>query len=405
MKAFSRRLGWAIALAALSGAAPAFAGEGPTADSLSVGTARALDALWPGHPEAIDMLADILIKGEEMGGADGWFRKAPSRTRFDWGATRAALDRDGDGSVTRAEFGGPDADFARLDRDRDGRLSAADFDFSARPSGPPAGSILLVRADRDGDGRLTRDELDRFFRDNDREGLGFLSLADLQEALSTAPGPGASSSIPTRSVLLKSFFRGELGAWPPGPPLDAPAPDFTLKAAEGGEAVSLSKLVGPKPIVLVFGNFTCGPFRGQAGNLQKLHARYKDRAEFLMVYVREPHPTDGWRMENNDRVGVAVRQPRDASERLEVARSCGRTLKLGFPMLVDTMDDAVNNAYSGIPSRLYLIDRGGKIAFKNGRGPFGFRLAELEQSLLLLLRQEATAAGPPADGDRPPGGR
>ena len=33
-------------------------------------------------------------------------------------------------------------------------------------------------------------------------------------------------------------------------------------------------------------------------------ARYRDRATFLMVYVREAHPTDGWQMESNDRVGV-----------------------------------------------------------------------------------------------------
>ena len=116
-----------------------------------------------------------------------------------------------------------------------------------------------------------------------------------------------------------------------------------------------------------------------------------------MIYVREPHPIDGWRMDNNDRVGVAVRQPRDYDERFGVAQLCNKTLKLGFPMLVDTMDDAVNNRYSGIPSRLYLIDGRGKIAFKNGRGPFGFNLAELEHSLVLLLQQPGDSPARPAE--------
>ncbi len=40
-----------------------------------------------------------------------------------------------------------------------------------------------------------------------------------------------------------------------------------------------------------------------------------------------------------------------------------------------------------MPGRLYLIDPEGKVASKSGRGPFGFKPAELEQSLVMLLRQ------------------
>jgi hypothetical protein len=108
-----------------------------------------------------------------------------------------------------------------------------------------------------------------------------------------------------------------------------------------------------------------------------------------MVYVREAHPTDGWSMESNRRVGVALRQPRTFDERLEVARTCSRRLDLGFPMLVDQLDDRVGACYSGMPSRLYLIDGQGAIAYKSGRGPFGFKPRELEQSLILLLAEKA----------------
>ena len=71
------------------------------------------------------------------------------------------------------------------------------------------------------------------------------------------------------------------------------APDFTLSTADGRSEVTLSKLYPTKPVVLIFGNFTCGPFRSQAGNVEKLFERYRDRATFVMVYVREAHPTDG----------------------------------------------------------------------------------------------------------------
>jgi thiol-disulfide isomerase/thioredoxin len=155
--------------------------------------------------------------------------------------------------------------------------------------------------------------------------------------------------------------------------------------------VTLSKTVGSKPTVLVFGNFTCGPFRSQAGNVEKLYQRYHDRVNFVMVYVREAHPTDGWSMESNDRVGVTLRQPKSYEERVEVAQKCVKSLNFGFPMLVDTLDDAVGARYSGMPGRLYLIDPSGKVAYKSGRGPFGFKPAELEQSLVMLLRQVGKA--------------
>jgi cytochrome oxidase Cu insertion factor (SCO1/SenC/PrrC family) len=185
---------------------------------------------------------------------------------------------------------------------------------------------------------------------------------------------------------VRGLFRQEIGSLQPGPSLEDSAPDFTLRTNDAKEEITLSRLIGPKPVVLVFGNFTCGPFRNQAGNVEKLFRRYKDRATFLMVYVREAHPTDGWRMESNDRVEVALQQPRTYEERVKVAQTCGARLALGFPMLVDTMDDSVGARYSGMPSRLYLIDPEGKVAYKSGRGPFGFKPAELEHALLLLLQ-------------------
>ena len=71
-------------------------------------------------------------------------------------------------------------------------------------------------------------------------------------------------------------------------------------------------------------------------------------------------------MESNDRVGAITAQPKTYDERVDVAQKCGRLLALGFPMLVDTIDDAVGARYSGMPGRLYVIDREGKVAFKSG---------------------------------------
>ena len=96
-------------------------------------------------------------------------------------------------------------------------------------------------------------------------------------------------------------------------------------------------------------------------------------------------------MGSNDMRGVKIAQPRTLDERAAVAERCSSTLKMSMPLVVDTLDDTAGHAYSGMPSRLYLIDRQGKVVFQSGRGPFGFRPAELEQAMHLLAVEEELA--------------
>jgi hypothetical protein len=378
---------------------PMFASDREAAE-----VAAALRESWPDRPEWVDMLADIL-ESKSMGPDYGWFRTAVAQTRFDWEWARRRFDKSGDGRIERPEFTGGDQAFARLDRDHDGRLTQDDFDFSASALAATPGAMVFGRVDKDGNGKVTREEIDAFFRACDSGGQGFLSFSDLNDAFTPQRRSSGGSGPPSKATLVRGLFRQEIGSLQAGPKLGESAPDFQLKTNDGKAEISLSKLVGPKPVVLIFGNFTCGPFRSQSGNLEKLYARYKDRATFVMVYVREAHPTDGWRMESNDRVDVATPQPRTYEQRVETARLCSRALQLGFPMLVDTIDDTVGARYSGMPARLYLIDREGKVAYKSGRGPYHFKPAEMEHSLVLLLEEQGTtgsqARALPTGGGQP----
>ena len=263
---------------------------------------------WPDHPEWVDMLTAIL-QDEPMSPTYGWFRTAVTQTRFDWDATRKRYDRDGDGKIARGEFPGSDADFARLDRDHDKALTAADFDFSAsalrrRPA--RCSSACRPRRQRQDHARGTRRILQG--RRQRRPGLpvALRPAGGVQPAAGVGLGlrPAQAGPRRPRSSAASSARRSARSS--PGPRLDESAPDFTLKTNDGKAEITLSKLVGPKPVVLIFGSFTCGPFRSQSGNIEKLYRRYKDRATFVMVYVREAHPTDGWRMESNDRVGAVT---------------------------------------------------------------------------------------------------
>lgn len=120
--------------------------------------------------------------------------------------------------------------------------------------------------------------------------------------------------------------------------------------------------------------------------MEDLHRRYGDRASFIAVYVREAHPGDGaWPGQFKNEAGAAIKQPTKLDERLGVAGECCKVLEVSMPLLVDDVDDRVGRAYSGMPDRLYVIGRHGRVVFKSGRGPFGFKPGEMEQSLLLLL--------------------
>jgi hypothetical protein len=124
---------------------------------------------------------------------------------------------------------------------------------------------------------------------------------------------------------------------------------------------------------------------------EEVHRRFKDKATFLGVYVREAHPTDGWKMESNTKVGVAVSQPKTFAERTAVAEQCHQLLKPTMPLLVDEIDDPTGTVYSGMPARLYVIDTHGKVVYKGGRGPFGFKTGEMEQALIMTLLSEQAA--------------
>ncbi len=117
------------------------------------------------------------------------------------------------------------------------------------------------------------------------------------------------------------------------------------------------------------------------GELEELHERYGDRVAFVVVYIREAHPEDGWVLAENRREDVALADPTSLDERAEAAGACVLRLLTQIPVALDDVDDEVALAYGGWPDRLYLIGRDGRVAFQGGRGPDGFRPEELEAAI------------------------
>jgi hypothetical protein len=112
-----------------------------------------------------------------------------------------------------------------------------------------------------------------------------------------------------------------------------------------------------------------------------LYSKYGDDVEFYVVYIREAHPADERQVRANTLSEISVMQPTTFGERVDVANQMCHKLDISIPTLIDGLDNAVGNAYSGSPDRLYLVARSGKIAYKGDRGPSGFRPAELETAI------------------------
>lgn len=73
--------------------------------------------------------------------------------------------------------------------------------------------------------------------------------------------------------------------------------------------------------------------------------------------------------------------PRSEEERAAIAGMCVRKLNLEFPAVLDEFGNSTEQAYTGWPDRIYLIDSQGRIAYKSKAGPFGFKPDELAAAL------------------------
>ena len=135
------------------------------------------------------------------------------------------------------------------------------------------------------------------------------------------------------------------------------------------------------------------------GDIAQIYNDYKDRADFLTVYVREAHPTDEWQMKSNVKDDVCYAQPRTLEQRVAIAKDFTARYKFPLPFGIDDMSNAADKAYAAWPERLYILDETGHIVYRGGMGPFHYKPAEVREWLAAkygAVRREAPAAAAPA---------
>jgi len=119
--------------------------------------------------------------------------------------------------------------------------------------------------------------------------------------------------------------------------------------------------------------------------------------QFLSIYIREAHPVDGWWLGKGpmgwitrlfeSRAATDVHDPQTLEERRAVAGRCETSLQYGIRTYVDGMDDAVNKAYAAWPTRLYLVGLDGRVFYRGGPGPYGFRPGALGKAIKRCLAE------------------
>ena len=132
------------------------------------------------------------------------------------------------------------------------------------------------------------------------------------------------------------------------------------------------------------------------GDIVQIYNDYKDKADFLTVYVREAHPTDEWQMKSNVKDDVCYAQPKTVEQRVAIAKDFTTRFKFSLPFGIDDMSNAADSAYAAWPERLYVIDETGHVAYRGGMGPFNYKPAEVRD--WLAAKYGAVKHEPPATG-------
>lgn len=106
--------------------------------------------------------------------------------------------------------------------------------------------------------------------------------------------------------------------------------------------------------------------------MENIYQKYKDFAEFRLVYIREAHAL-GTRRESPQAREYNIIDPSTYGERCLLASAFIDNEKLTIPTIVDDIENTVNDAYSAFPDRIFVVDTHGKIALVAERGPWGFK--------------------------------
>ncbi|CAH3042745.1 unnamed protein product [Porites lobata] len=148
------------------------------------------------------------------------------------------------------------------------------------------------------------------------------------------------------------------------------APNCEVKTLEGASCNLLDFMKAGRPLVLNFDLFI-----EDLQDFKEIVKDFDDVADFMIVYMEEAHPVEGWRIRDN----YEIKEHRSMEDRLQAAQMLASLDPL-VPIVVDPLDNQALTAYASFPERLYIV-QDGRIAYEGRVGPVGYDLKELRHWL------------------------
>ncbi|KAL1790666.1 Type II iodothyronine deiodinase [Sigmodon hispidus] len=111
-------------------------------------------------------------------------------------------------------------------------------------------------------------------------------------------------------------------------------------------------------------------------------AEFSSVADFLLVYIDEAHPSDGWAVPGDSSLSFEVKKHRNQEDRCAAAHQLLERFSLPpqCQVVADRMDNNANVAYGVAFERVCIVQRQ-KIAYLGGKGPFSYNLQEVRSWL------------------------
>ncbi|HEV7268005.1 MAG TPA: hypothetical protein VGN83_24335 [Falsiroseomonas sp.] len=130
-------------------------------------------------------------------------------------------------------------------------------------------------------------------------------------------------------------------------------PEIDLPTAEGGRFRSRELVERGRPMLLVTGSYTCPMTASSNPMLKRLHARFGDHVEFVLLHAREAHP------------GERFDQVDEAEQKRQHARALKERDGLPWSVAVDDPSGTVHRVLDGKPNAAWLTDGSGGIVFRS----------------------------------------
>lgn len=149
---------------------------------------------------------------------------------------------------------------------------------------------------------------------------------------------------------------------------------------------------------------------------------YNGKADLVNVYIKEAHPSDGWKVDENEAIGVCYLQPRTLAARIKVAKQFIGDLDIASMFVVDGIDNAAMDAFAAHPERLFgeffltpkphcsckrkrtiaqcisditAVIEGGEIVYRGGLGPFQYSVNSVAEWLQQRFGEDTVAHAAP----------